>query len=138
MAESFREMVENAMDEGTDIDSVRFSADAIEDLSAFGITVSASEFNSCSFIQCAFERVNFAFVKFNHCDFQSIPFNRCSFHNCEFINCRLTGADMVDNVLRHTAFTVSMMEYVNLSSRKLTDSSFSGCRFTNGYLNNMT
>ena len=112
MMESFREMAENAMDEGVDIDSVRFSADAIEDVSAFGLTVSASEFTSSSFIQCWFEKVNFAYVKFTHCDFQSIPFSRCSFHNCEFENCRLTGADMVDNTLRHTNFTDSIFIWI--------------------------
>jgi len=124
---SLEDTIAQAIDEGSDIELMRFYGEALPAFEG-----EALEFRSCIFERCSFnledaERLVFVDCVFDRCDTSSMNFYRSTFQRVEFFNCRMTGVQFSNGTIFNALFQDCQMDFANFSEIKAQHLLFQRC-----------
>jgi uncharacterized protein YjbI with pentapeptide repeats len=122
-------VIEKALQQTTDIDSMRF-----KDADATAVSGTDLEFTGCCFEHCvfsdwSFRRVSFVDCVLENCDLSGLRLESLTFQRVKLVSCRLTGVEWLKAALMNVMMIDCAADYFTLSESKCTRVLWRNCRF---------
>ncbi len=118
----------------TDLRSMRFEGDTVEELNIENIEFISCSFFACRFRDCTFHRCTFIDCVIEGCDFSLNNMSESSFVRCSVSGGKFLGTGLDGGLLMQTVFQDVNCEYINLTSSSFKTARFEGCNLGNAGL----